>query len=203
MISQMSRLTNTGSQNGQALIEILLIIPIALMFLASIGPILTQSLLHLWLGEITQLQLSLPMEDEIINTLQKNRNESRLPEYLDKEEIGTFSDKENIFPMIPPLDDFFPGQLITRTTTFEHTPMGIGQQGIFKDDPNKKLTLTSRMALVPPHTFEETDLPSIIRNVAFCKIPGRYLNSIERMGLKTVHLNLDTLPTAQNPGEKR
>jgi len=203
MVSQMSRLTNTGSQSGQALIEILLIMPIALMFLTAIGPILTQSLLHLWLGEITQLQLSLPMEDEIINTLQKNRNESRLPEYLDKEEIGTFSDKENIFPMIPPLDDFFPGQLITRTTTYEHTPMGIGQQGIFKDDSSKKLTLTSRMALVPPHTFEETDLPSIIRNVAFCKIPGRYLNSIEKMGLKTVHLNLDTLPAAQKPGEKR
>lgn len=203
MISQMSRLTNTGSQNGQALIEILLIIPIALMFLAAIGPILAQSLLQIWLGEITQLELSLPVEDEFFNTLQKNRNESRLPEYLDKEEMSTFSDEENIFPMIPPLDDFFPGRLITRTTTYEHTQMGIGQRSIFKDDPNKKLTLTSRMAWVPPYTFEENDLPSMIRNVAFCKIPGRYLNSIERMGLKTVHLNMNALPAAQNPGEKR
>ena len=197
----MKPLKTAFNRRGQALIELVLILPLLLVFLSGAVLLLNYATLPLWLDELTTLHLRLPEIDDLYNKLGMSREGSMVPPYPEQQDLTINTVSKNLLRAPLPLHRYYPGPTrkaegslnLSRFIKWGFAPFG-HLPGVH--DP-----ILVDLRMTPFKEFKENSVKDQIRQILF---PGSAMEVITgklgALGVELVHINLDAVPEAKKFG---
>lgn len=198
----MKSLKPRAKPGGQALIELVLVLPLLVAFLAGTVSLLTYAVIPLWMEELTNLDLRIPEIVDLPGILHENRKGSMVPPYPAPSdlEINTLSKTIVRFPY--PLNQYFPGKLRKNEVSLDISTYIGTVIPFFGHLPGVREPVFTSLRMVPFDEIKEVTIRDRLRRVVF---PGSAMEVItgklETLGVKLVHINLDALPADRVDGD--
>ncbi len=195
-------LSEISNQAGQALIEMLVILPAILLFLVCVIPMTAYGIFPTWLDERLALIHLLEKRERIPDILFETHGHSLTPVYPDENDIKESSTNLKAGHISLPL----PGVLQDRITRSElRTPLtrnGLLSGGVMAPRSDTGETVTRSLSLLTSYRFEE---PGISRHVKSRSLVGVLKGKdtvFRKLGIDLFHLNLDAVPAGIEGGKQ-
>jgi len=187
---------------GQALIELVLILPLLLTFLSGAVLLLNYATVPLWLGELTNLHLRLPDIDDLYGKLEKSRESSIFPPYPTQQDLKKNTGSSNLSNFPGLLHRYYPGQIRKAEFILDLSRFIKGAFAPFGHLPGIHEPILIDLRMVPSRQFEEEYVKTRLRQIIF---PGSVMETVTAklgtLGVDLVHVNLDAIPEAMKPGD--
>ena len=181
---------------GQALVEMLLVLPPILLLMAIILPLVAYSVLMPWLDE--RLWLSQFIEEEIVHSeLTHSHEKNLIPAYFKKDTITTHTDTEALGFFLPLLNQFFPGPITIKNLYANYPEIKVTP---FENPHFPHEKISRKLAMISTHLMSENEVPSRVRNLTLSGVFHGKTGTLENFGLQLFHLNLDALPETDREG---
>lgn len=183
------------NQNGQALIELVVIIPLLLVITCLLTGLIAYSQLPSWMDELLAFTLVSQQSINHFEILEKQRKSSMFPRYFNHEEIKLHRvpSKNNSF--------LLPFHRIFQNNRFEVTGSTNWQKVMSRTSLPLIQTLkgtenhTSKMSFVASMKLDETQSKKLIKSVFLSGLSGNQLmRLLGKLGFNIFHLNFNTLP---------
>lgn len=186
---------------GQALVELVVILPVLILFMATVAPMLTIGTTVPWLDERLFLR---QLGDDIahIHSLLLTTHESELiPSYFETNHLEeTTHDYSMETPMnIPGL--VFPGALTRKTIIFTKPENGWWDSMFLKNQGEKGRQIIRSLAIVAAPVIPESRVVEKVRRLSIGGALPVPIRILKKIGIKPFHLNLDALPRAESKGK--
>jgi len=182
-------------QNGQALIELVVIIPLLLIIAGLLIGLIAYSQLPIWMDELLAFTLISQQGVDHFEILKKQRESSMLPRYFNHEEIEIHrvSSTNTSFPL--PLHRIFQNNR-SEVTGNANWQKVIRRTALPLLKPLKGAeNHTSKMSFVSLMKLDEAQSKKLIRGIFLSGLSGNQLmRLLRKLGFNIFHLNFDTLP---------
>jgi len=189
------------NRRGQALIELILVLPLFLVFLCATVNLLNYATFPIWLDELTALHVRLPHIDDLHSKLEKSREGSMIPPYPAPQDLKKSTTNKNLFRAPLPLHRYYPGQIIRTEISLNLSQFLTRAFLPFGHLPGVNGPIMHGLQMIPLKEFQEESVKDQIRQILF---PGSVMEAIsgklDALGIGLVHLNLDAIPEEMNPG---
>ena len=187
------RIPNYGHP-GQALVELMVLIPVLLFLVAAVMPMISKTKIIPWLDERLFLKHFLQESDETHSLLDHAHKRDILPSYFGEDDLEETTIK------VPGIRSgnigfvTFPGELIRERVAFtlqkesHWNRVILGEDQVEGQKTHRSLTMVKTSALTEPQVLERVKQLTI-----FGSTTGIF-RGFEKLGLKLLHINLDALP---------
>jgi hypothetical protein len=193
--------TETGSQAGQALIELVVVIPVILVIFMCAIPLAAYGIFPTWMDERLALSQLVAKKTEAVDYLPKAHSNSRVPTYPDDKSIQESSKnlQTGLFP------DSFPGRLSERIVLHE-LQMHLSRKNLMpgsnlagRSDSTEKLT--RNLSMLAPHNIEEQAVSEHVREWSLIGIMKGSDSTFRRLGIDLFHMDINAIPS-EGPGRE-
>jgi hypothetical protein len=190
----------TEKSRGQALVELAVILPVLVLFMAAVIPLIIKGVALPWLDE--RLSLSQLGQDDEQNhhLLQLTHDSDLLPPYFDKTRLEESTRSTSMGVSIPLLSEIFPGDMtrkLTKATLPEH---GWWNQAILGSPPERERQISRGLTMVKAQVLVESQVPDEVKKLTLIGVLSGKTDIFKKSGLNLFHLNLDALPETDEPG---
>ena len=191
------------NQRGQALVELVIILPVLITFLSGAALLLNYATTPLWLEELTALHLRLPESGQLYDKLQKCREGSMIPPYPAQRDLEINSISKNPQKVPLPLHRYYPGSIRKTEVLMDLSQFIKRAAAPFGYIPGVKDPILIDLRMIPLRELKEETVKDQIRRTIF---PGSAMETIvgklNALGLELVHLNLDAVPEMKKDGDR-
>jgi hypothetical protein len=195
-------LFGTKNQTGQALIELLVILPVFGLFMVCVLPMTAYGIFPTWLDERLALIQLMEKREQIPDILSEAHGQSLTPVYPDEDSIEeTTMDRKAGHISLP-----LPGVRSDRIRRIELrmpiTRNGLLSGGVMASRPDTGETVTRSLSLLTPHRFEEPDISRHVKNRSLLGVLKGKDTVFRKLGVDLFHFNLDAVPAGIEEGGK-
>ncbi len=199
----MKPLNTVLNRRGQALVELILVLPVFLVFLSATAVLLNYATLPIWLDELTTLYLRLPEIDDLHSKLKRTREGSMIPPYPAPQDLKKNTGEKNLFRVPLPLHRYYPGQTIRTEISLMLSQLLTRAFLPFGHLPGVNGPIRHALQMSPLKNFQKESIKDQMRQILF---PGSVMEviigNLDALGIQPVHLNLDAIPEEKNPGDQ-
>lgn len=199
----MSAIEQTRKVRGQALIELVIILPILILLLSATAPLIVRAIGSIWLDERLALKLLGQDDDQAQRLLVWIHEKDRLPPYFQEDELDETSRITPLGVPMPLLNHRFPGKIQRNSATVSLEKTGWWKRPVLGDPQEDFLRLSRALSMVPAPNLDESRVPWEVRKLTLLGLAPGNNRILERAGLDLFHLNLDALPGAASQGVKK
>ncbi len=192
----------TKDENGQALIELVVIVPLLLIIVCLLIGLIAYSQLPIWMDELLAFTLISQQDLNHFEILKKLRESSMFPRYFDHEEIEIHrvSSINKSFPL--PLHRIFQNNRseITGNANWQKviSRTALPLLSLLKGAESH----TSKMSFVSLMKLDEAQSKELIRGIFLSGLSGNQLmRLLGKLGFNIFHINFDTLPLTTSAKE--
>lgn len=178
-------------ESGQSLIELILVLPVLLLFLGAVVPFLSSGIVTPWLDEKLWLRHFFPKEEILRQELKEAHGKHMVPRYFGQGDLEETTNFKKWGIPTPIHGDFFPGSLVVNKV-LANLPDGKGICIVWAKESRER---TSRsLAMLTMETLTESDIPLRTREISVMGIfPGK-IRVLENFDFHLFHLDLNALP---------
>lgn len=185
---------------GQALVELMVLLPLLLLFMAAAVPIIVHGMAAPWLDERLALRHLAQDDEQIHRILLQTHEQDLLPPYFDRSSINETSQSASMGITLTALGITFPGEIIKKVTSTTIPDSGWLNWKFF-DNPQVKNRRISRSFTVAYAPFiRESQVSEYVEQLSLMHVASEMKSLLERIGIKLLHLNLDAIPEAPEKG---
>lgn len=189
--------------SGQALVEMVIILPVLVLFMSVVVPLVVQGIASSWLDERLSLR-HLGQDDARVHQLLERTHETdRLPPYFEKRGLEESAQRSPLGVSIPFPGNFFPGEIYRVRATVNLTESEWWNPSILGDPPMDHHRLSRTLSMVQASSFHESSIPREVRRLTLLGLAPGKVKVLNGAGSKLFHLNLDALPETDARGEDR
>ena len=192
-----SRISN---QAGQALIELVVIVPVILVALICAIPLATYGIFPTWMDERLALMQLAEKKELAAACLAKAHENSRIPIYPDDESIQESSRElqPGFFP------DSLPGRLSERMVRHElQMPLqreSLLPVSIMSGWSDSTEMFTRSLSMLAPHNIQEQGVSQQVKEWSLLGLIKGKDAAFRKLGVDLFHINIDAVPS-EEPGE--
>ena len=188
---------------GQALVELAVILPVLVLFMATIMPLIVNGVALPWLDERLTLR-QLEQEDEQIHPLLQLTHEmDLLPPYFDKARLEESTRSASMGMSIPLLGVIFPGDMTRKMTTATLPEHGWWNRELLGNPQKEDRQISRSLTMVTAQVLVESRVPNEVKRLTLIGVASGKTGILEKAGFNLFHLNLDALPEhGKGGGEK-
>jgi hypothetical protein len=172
----------------------MIVLPVLLLFLASIFPLLSSAVVKPWLDEKLWLRHFLQGKEAIQSELENAHIKNRIPFYFEQGDLVENIGIKKLDITFPILKNSYPGQIYI--------------QKVIADYPEEKRTtflksfrsgqkISRNLAMLNSSTTTNSGIPSEIRKLSVLGIFPWKMKVLKNLDSKLFHLNLDALPSSR------
>ena len=188
---------------GQALVELAVILPVLILFMAAVIPLIIKGVILPWLDERLTLRQLSHNEEQVHGLLQLTHDSDLLPPYFDETRLEESTRGVSMGIPIPLLEKTFPGYMTRKLTTATLSEHGWWKQEIFGNPQESNHEISRDLTMLTAQVPTESKVPDKVRKLTLLGLaPGR-TNILEKTGFNLFHLNLDALPETTKRGETK
>lgn len=188
---------------GQALVEVTVILPIIVLFMAAVIPLLVRGVALPWLDERLTLRHLDQDEARVHRQLQITHSLDVLPSYFEKTMLEENTQNTYMDMIIPVMGEIFPGVMTRKKTTLNFRDHSWWNHQILGLPQGRDQQISRDLTLVTPHQLVESKVPGEIKKFTFIGIATGETDFLEKAGFKLFHLNMDALPAKIREESKR
>jgi hypothetical protein len=198
-LSQLSR-SKTSNQAGQALIELVVIVPVILVIFMCAIPLTAYGIFPTWMDERLALIQLAEKKELAAACLAKTHENSRIPTYPDDESIQESS--RNLQTTI--FLDSFPGRLSERMVRHE-LKMPLSRENLLPGSSmpqwsDSTETLTRSLSMLAPHNIEEQAASQRVKEWSLMGVMKGRDFTFRKLNIDLFHMDIDAVPS-EEPGE--
>ncbi len=188
---------------GQALVELAVILPVLLLFMAAVMPLIVNGVALPWLDERLTLR-QLEQDDEQVHPLLQLTHEmDLLPLYFDKASLEESTRSTSMGVSIPLLGVIFPGDMTKKMTTATLPEHGWWNRELLGTQQERDRQISRSLTMVTAQVLVESQVPNEVKRLTLIGVASGKTGLLEKAGLNLFHLNLDALPEhGKGGGEK-
>lgn len=180
-------------QSGQSLIELIVVLPVFLLFLTIVYPLLSSGIVTPWLDEKLWLRQFLQEGKFLQSELEDIHEKNMIPLYFVQSDLEETTHQEKLGFSFPLLTKSFPGLITNQKVLAKHPEV----HGIILGEANRSCEKISRsLAILTSPIIAESDIPFRIRKLSVLGVFPRKIVALRNLNLEFFHLNLDALPEA-------
>jgi hypothetical protein len=190
----LTRFPDRPGKGGQSLVELLVVLPVLLLIMATIFPLLTSGIVMPWLDERLWLRQNLREGETLQSELEEAHQKTLTPPYFRQQDLEETMVREKLGVSFPLLGDSFPGLIVIRKILASH-PEVKGPALAQAERSEEKIT--AALALLTLTAMAESEVPHRVKNMS---VPGIFpwkIKAMKNLGLELFHLDLDALPEAK------
>jgi len=193
---------HTEHIKGQALVELAVILPILILFLATILPLMAKGVALPWLDErLTLRQLVHPTEDHIHHVLELTHDLDVLPAYFQQSNLEESTRRVSLVMTPPPLGRYFPGDMTRKQSIAALTENEWWNRKILGDPQERKPRVSRDLTMLTANPFIESEIPDVVKRLTLAGAASGNMGILEKTGLNLFHLDLNALPQVGEGGE--
>ena len=202
-LSTLSLSRQTVKVRGQALVELAVILPVLVLFMAAVIPLIVKGVTLPWLDErLTLRQLS--QDDEQVHRLLQLTHESDLlPPYFDNTSLEESTHSASMGLSIPLLGKTFPGNMTRKLTIATLPEHGWWNREIFGSTQGSDPKISRDLTMVAAQVPVESEVFDEVKRLTLVGLATGKTNILEKTGFNLFHLNLDALPETAEGGETK
>jgi len=192
----------TGKSRGQALVELAVILPVLVLFMAAVIPLIIKGVALPWLDERLSLRQLGQDDEQIHHLLQLTHNSDLLPPYFDKARLKESTRSTSMGMSIPLLSETFPGDMtrkLTKATLPEH---GWWNRKLLGSPPERERQISRDLTMVKAQVLVEARVPDEVKRLTLIGVLSGKTDILKIAGVNLFHLNLDALPETGETGEE-
>ena len=193
----------TGKVGGQALIELVIILPVLILLLSTTAPLVVRAIGSIWLDERLSIKLLGQDDDQIHRLLVRTHEKDRLPSYFQKNELEENSRITPLGVPIPLLNHLFPGKIHQESATVSLEKTGWWKRPVLGDPREDFFRLSRALSILPTSNLDESRVPWEVKRLTLLGLAPGNNRIMEMAGLDLFHLNLDALPETASQGDKK
>jgi len=188
---------------GQALVELAVILPVLVLFMAAVMPLIAIGVALPWLDERLTLR-QLEQDDEQIHPLLQLTHEmDLLPPYFDKASLEESTRSTSMGMSIPLLGVIFPGDMTRKMTTATLPEHGWWNRELLGNPQKEDRQISRSLTMVTAQVLVESQVPNEVKRLTLIGVASGKTGILEKAGFNLFHLNLDALPEhGKGGGEK-
>jgi len=194
-------LKNTEKAKGQALVELAVILPVLILFMAAVIPLIARGSALPWLDERLSLRQLGQDNDQVHPLLQHIHNLDLLPPYIDKTKLQESTRSASMGMSIPPLGHIYPGDTIRKLTTATLSEYGWWNREILGRQQEQDCHISRGLAMLTALELAESRVPAEVKRLALIGIVSGKVGFLKKIGFNLFHLDLDALPEPDKRGE--
>jgi hypothetical protein len=184
----------TEQPGGQALIELLVVLPVFILFMVAVMPLIVRSVVLPWLDErITLRQLGQDNE-QVHGVLLQTHSMDLLPPYFHENSLEEDSRNTPMGISIPLLGDIFPGFVERKSSSTTLPDHGWESPAILGVSQENDREVRRSLSLLEAESMTEEQIPRAVRKLTILGFPTGKTDILGRSGLNLFHSNLDALP---------
>ncbi|MDF1535002.1 MAG: hypothetical protein P1S46_00680 [bacterium] len=191
----------TARQTGQALIELLVILPVFLLLFACVLPLTAYGIFPTWLDERLALSQLTEKTELIPDILSEAHGSCRTPTYPDEEtieETSTSTPTGNISFSLPGV---LPDRMIRHELSMTLTRKDLLAGSVMASWSRTSETVTRSLSLLIPDRFEEQDVSRHVKSWSLVGVLRGKDTVLKKLGINLFHLNLDAVPANDSGGK--
>jgi hypothetical protein len=177
------------------LIELLVVIPVLLLFLSTIFPLLVSGIAINWLDERLWLRQFYPSRKILHLELEDAHGKNLIPLYFEQKDLEETTNLEKLSPLFPLFRNFFPGPIRIKEVLANHLE---GNALVFEKASRSDEKLSRNLAILASTLLTESDAPLRIKNLTVVRIFPWKVGTLKNHDFGFFHLNLDALPKASH-----
>ncbi len=188
---------------GQALVELAVILPVLVLFMAAVMPLIVNGVPLPWLDERLTLR-QLEQDDEQVHPLLQLTHEmDLLPPYFDKASLEESTRSTSMGVSIPLLGVIFPGDMTRKMTTATLPEHGWWNRELLGNPQKEDRQISRSLTMVTAQVLVESQVPNEVKRLTLIGVASGKTGILEKAGFNLFHLNLDALPEhGKGGGEK-
>jgi hypothetical protein len=188
---------------GQALVELAVILPVIVLFIAAVIPLLVRGAFLPLLDERLALRQLSQDEAQVDHQLQITHSPDILPPYFEKTRLEENTQDTSMGMFIPLMSETFPGVMTRKNTivTFSddrwwnHALLGLPQE--------RDQQISRNLTMVTSRQLVESRVQGEIKKFSFIGMTTGKTGFLEKAGFKLFHLNMDALPAKTREENRR
>jgi len=197
-------LVKTEKAKGQALVELVVILPVLILFMAAVIPLIVNGVSLPWLDERLTIRQLGPDDEQVHQLLQLTHDSDLLPPYFDKTRLEENTRNVSMGMSIPILGKTFPGYMTRKKTTTTIPEHGWWNRKLFGNQQEQDRQISRHLTMVQAQVLVESSVPNAVKKLTLIGIASGKTGILDNLGLKLFHLNLDALPeTGEGEGWRK
>jgi hypothetical protein len=193
----------TEKTRGQALVELAVILPVLVLFMAAVIPLIVRGVALPWLDERLTLRQLGQDDEQVHRLLLLTHNSDLLPPYFDKAMLEDSTRSASIGMSIPLLGNIFPGDMTMKLTTTDLPEYGWWNQELLGNSHERDRKISKDLTMVPAPFLIESRVPAEVKKLTLIGVASGKTDILEKAGFKLFHLNFDALPETGERGARK
>ena len=184
----------TEKDKGQALLELLIVLPVMIYFMMAVIPLIVNGVSLSWMDERLALRQLNQDDEKIHNILTLAHAPDILPPYFDKTELKESTRIAQLGISIPILKETFPGDMIQKLAAATIHENGWWNLPLTDQAQEESFQISRDITMVKAAKIMEMEIPHMVKRLTLLGLASSGTGSLERIGFGLFHLNLDALP---------
>jgi hypothetical protein len=193
----------TIKARGQALVELAVVLPVLVLFMAAVIPLIVKGAALPWLDERLTLRHLSQNDEQVHRQLQLTHESDLLPPYFDNTRLEESTQNASMGMSLPLLGKTFPGNMTRKLTTVTLPEHGWWNREIFGSPQSSDRNISRDLTMVTARVPFESKVPDEVRRLTLIGLASGKTNILEKAGFNLFHLNLDALPETAEGGETK
>ena len=199
-----SNISNQAEKvRGQALVELAVILPVLLLFMAAVMPLIVNGVALPWLDERLTLRQLEQDDEQIHRLLQLTHDSDLLPPYFDKTKLEDSTQSTSMGMSIPLLGKIFPGDMTRKMTTATLPEHGWWNRELLGNPQKEDRQISRSLTMVTAQVLVESQVPNEVKRLTLIGVASGKTGILEKTGFNLFHLNLDALPETGEGGMRK
>ena len=189
--------------NGQALIELVIILPILLLVIAAVLPMVASGVTLPLLDERLTLRQLSEEGKKTHQILQNTHSHNLLPPYFELEKLQETTEIINTGVSLPLLNSILSSDMTRKITTAVTPKHGWWNQELFTLPQEQHREISRDLTILTAQLLAESSVPEEVKKLTPIGVVSGTVHILEKAGLNLFHLNLDALPKDEDKKERK
>ena len=199
----MSSSVKKPDNKGQALIELMVILPIIILVMAAVLPIVASGVTLPLLDERLTLRHLGEESKKTHQMLQITHSHDLLPPYFEMEKLQETTEIIHQGVPLPLVGSIFSRNMTRKVTKAPIPKHRWWNQELLASSQDQPSEITRDLSLLAGQVLAESSVPEEVKKLTSIGLISGTADILEKAGLNLFHLNLDALPEGEEKKERK
>jgi hypothetical protein len=196
----LSILKQTEKRQGQALVELAVILPVLVLFMVAVIPLIAEGVALPWLDERLALRQLGQDDEQTHRLLQLTHGPDMLPPYFDKTMLEESTLSTSMGMSVPLLGEIFPGEVTRKSTRGPLPDHGWWNRELSGSAPEGERQISRGLTMVKAKVLAESRVLDEVKRLTLVGFASGRTGILEMAGFNLLHIDLDALPETGEAG---